>query len=314
MRNTTRLGLSIFLLLICIDIVLLAYAASRLAKFSSGKASRYGLKSVENPVLPISDAEIQQTISIIRTRLNEFGIDSPLVERSEAEGETIELLIPAVSNLDRVLHVLIADANIQLRPVAKGGQIPYRTKEAAESIANSLAGGRIQYDVVSYNDSGEKGWVILEKTALVASHEIRDAVAAEAGGLYGFNLVLTVDAGRRFADWTGEHVGDYLAIVLNNEVRSAPQVQNQIHDRVQISGSFSRQTAEDLALIMRSGPLPRRLSYVSEQLIASSRWTRKYGILSGVFAVALVILIGLCYRLVRARPSLQSIHNPFQDN
>lgn len=308
MRNTARLGLGIcLLLLICIDIVLLAYAASGLAKFSSGKVSRYGLRLVENAGLPISDAEIQQTILVIRERLDEFGIDSPLVERSEAEGETIALLIPPVANLDRVLHVLNADSNLQFRPVAKGAQIPYRTKLEAESMANSLAGD--QYDVVSYSDFAEKGWVILEKAALVTNHEIRDATAAETEGLYGVNLLLTVDAGKRLADWTGEHVGDYLAIVLNNEVKSAPRVQNQIHDRVQITGAFSRQTAEDLALVMRSGPLPRRLSYVSEQVVPSNRWTRKYGILTAVFAVALAILVGLCYRLVRARPSRKSNQN-----
>jgi SecD/SecF fusion protein len=217
--------------------------------------------------------------------------------------------MPPVPYLDRVLHALNADSNLQFRPVPKGAQVPYRTKEAAESMANNLAGGRDQYDVVSYSDFAEKGWVILEKAALVTSHEIRGATATETAGHYGVNLSLTADAGRRFAHWTGEHVGDYLAIVLNNEVKSVPKIQNQIQDRVEITGAFTRQMAEDLALVMRSGPLPRRLIYVSEQVITSNRWTRKYGILTGVFAVALVILVGLCYRLVRARPSRKSNQN-----
>src|SRR4029077_6170812 len=144
--------------------------------------------------------------------------------------------------------VLNADSNLQFRPVSKGAQIPYRSKEEAESMANSLAGG--QYDIVSYSDSAKKGWVILE-APLVTSHEIRDATATEAGGLYDLNLSLTADAGRGFAGWAREHVCDYLAIVLNNEVKSVPKIQNQIQDRVQITGGFTRQAAEDLALVLR---------------------------------------------------------------
>jgi preprotein translocase subunit SecD len=304
MRSTIRfIGLAVCFLLICFDIVAIFFAASRLAKFSSGKASRYGMKLMENSSSPVSDAEIQQTISIIHARLNGFGVDSPMVERSHAEGETIMLLLPPLSD-NHVLSVVNADAYIQLRPVPKAAQVPYRTKEAAESAVSNMVGGSDQYEVILYREhAGEQGWVILEKAALVTSHEIRNADTTESGGAYSINLLLTPDAGRRFADWTGQHIGDHLAIVLNDEAKSIPRIQDQIQERVRITGSFTRQSAQDLVLVIRSGPLPRRVMYVSEEAIASNRWTRKYGILTGVFALVFVILIGIVYRLMRFRPS-----------
>src|SRR5262249_56688209 len=72
------------------------------------------------------------------------------------------------------------------------------------------------------------------------------------------------------ADATGKHVGDQLAIVLNNEVKSAPRINSQISDRGQITGNFTKKAAEDLSLILRSGALPAKAVYLEERTVGPS--------------------------------------------
>src|SRR6185295_5541216 len=81
---------------------------------------------------------------------------------------------------------------------------------------------------------------------------------------------LLPDGARRFGDATGKHVGDQLAIVLNSEVNSAPRTNSQINDRGQITGSFTKTAAEDLALILRSGALPAKAVYLEERTVGPS--------------------------------------------
>ena len=69
---------------------------------------------------------------------------------------------------------------------------------------------------------------------------------------------------------TGKHVNDFLAIVLNNEVKSRATIQSQIHDQGQITGSFTKRQAEDLALILRSGALPAKAVYLEERTVGPS--------------------------------------------
>ena len=102
-------------------------------------------------------------------------------------------------------------------------------------------------------------WVVLEKNAVVTGMDMRNAQAGRSqygGTNWEIDFQLTPGGATRFGDATGKHVGDNLAIVMNNEVRSAPTINSQITDRGQITGGFTQQSAEDLALILRSGALP----------------------------------------------------------
>jgi protein-export membrane protein SecD len=305
MKKTNRIiGLITCFLLMCIDIAALAYVASRLVESRPGM--RYGMKLVDESDQPVSNAEIQQTINIMRARLNDFNVDSPSVERSNTEGETIEVILPPLSELDRVLSLLNANSYIEWRPVPLWAQTSYPTTEAAEAAAKSMPGTPDQYEVVSHRQDREQGgYMLLERAALVTSLEIRDARARGDGDHYSVDFRLTPEARQRFAQWTGEHIGEHLAIVLNNEVKSAPIIQAQIQGWVQITGSFTKQEAEDFALVLKSGPLPRKVMYVSEAATTSNRWSRKYVILTGVFALAFVLLIAIFYYVFKARLTLQ---------
>ena len=108
---------------------------------------------------------------------------------------------------------------------------------------------------------------MLEATPLLTGSDVRQASAAEdqyGGRAYHIGFELLPEGALRMAEWSGKNVGERLAIVFDDEIKSAPTVQGQLSDRGQISGQFSKAEAEDLAIILNAGSLPHKLTLRSE--------------------------------------------------
>jgi preprotein translocase subunit SecD len=109
---------------------------------------------------------------------------------------------------------------------------------------------------------------------------------------------LNNEGGRRFRTETGKHIGDNMAIVLDDKVMSAPVIQGAIGTRGQITmGGRDIQGAQDLALVLRAGALPVPLTVVDARTISASLGDDaiRQGLLSGLLAIGLVIAIMVGY-------------------
>jgi preprotein translocase subunit SecD len=109
---------------------------------------------------------------------------------------------------------------------------------------------------------------------------------------------LSNEGGRRFKSETGKHVNDYMAIVLDDRVMSAPVIKSAIGSRGQITmGGGSLQAAQDLALVLNAGALPVPLRVAESMQIGASLGQDSIhsAIVAGVIAVALVIVIMVGY-------------------
>jgi preprotein translocase subunit SecD len=242
---------------------------------------------------------------IIENRVNAFGVTEPVVQRHGGAGSyQILIQMPGIDDPERVKNTLNADSNLELRLVAKGTQIPYPTKEAAEAAIQGLTGG--PYEVFLYRSRPEdgsaavEGWVTLEKTPVVTGIDMRDARAITSqynSSTYQIDFSLLPGGAARFSKATGEHIGDSLAIVLNNEVKSAPRIDGQISDRGQITGGFSKRSAEDLALILKSGALPAKAVYIEERTVGPSLGADsiKQGVTASVAGLLFVVAFMLFY-------------------
>jgi preprotein translocase subunit SecD len=173
-----------------------------------------------------------------------------LVERSKVPGEEIVVRIPATLDAAKVKEVIVEPGRLALKLVAQNTQIPFPSREAAETALktfNSPAFEILPYKERYKEDGGMSGFVIVEKKAVITSMDLRDARAITSqynSSNYQIDFSLTPEGAVRISKATGEHVGDYLAIVLNNEVKSAPRIDGQINDRGQITGNFTRLEAE----------------------------------------------------------------------
>jgi preprotein translocase subunit SecD len=242
---------------------------------------------------------------IIDNRVNAFGVTEPIVQRHGGEGSyQILIQMPGIDDPERVKNTLNADSNLELRLVAKGTQIPYPTKEAAENAAKGQPGG--PFEVFPYRARADEGgtsldgFVVLEKTPVVTGIDMRDARAITSqynSSNYQIDFSLLPGGAARFSKATGEHIGDFLAIVLNNEVKSAPRIDGQINDRGQITGGFTKRSAEDLALILKSGALPAKAVYIEERTVGPSLGADsiRQGVTASIAGLLLVVGFMLFY-------------------
>jgi preprotein translocase subunit SecD len=252
----------------------------------------------------------EQAKAIIENRVNAFGVTEPTIQRQGGQGTyQIVIQMPGVDDPERVKNTLNADSNLELKLVAKGTKIPYPTKEEAEAAAKTTPPGNdpytSQYEVMFYRDrpesgSTQEGWVVVGKNPVISGLDMRDASARSSqygGSSYEIDFSLTPDGARRFGDATGKHVKDFLAIVKDNEVKSAPVINSQINDRGQISGNFTKKTAEDLALILRSGALPAKAVYLEERTVGPSLGADsiRQGVTASVAGMLAVVVFMLFY-------------------
>lgn len=253
-----------------------------------------------------SDTELAK--QIIDNRVNAFGVTEPTIQRHGGEG-TYQILIqmPGVDDPERVKNTLNADSNLELRLLAKGTQSnpPYPTREAAQAAA-MVGGGPEKTDIFPYRERGDdggvgqEGFVVLEKSVVITGLDMRDASAraSEYGGsAYEIDFSLQPNGATRFADITGKNVNEMLCIVLNNEVKSIARINQQIHDRGQITGSFTKRQAEDLALILRSGALPAKAIYLEERTVGPSLGADsiRQGVTASIAGLLAVVLVMLYY-------------------
>jgi preprotein translocase subunit SecD len=259
----------------------------------------------------LRDKATEQAKAIIENRVNAFGVTEPTIQRQGGEGTyQIVIQMPGVDDPERIKNTLNADSNLELKLVAKGTQVPYPTKEQAEAAAKSTPPGgdsyTSQWETFFYRErpdaggSVQEGWVVVGKNPVVTGLDMRDASATSSqygGAAYQIDFSLTPEGARRFGDATGKHIKDQLAIVMNNEVKSAPSINSQINDRGQITGNFTKKTAEDLALVLRSGALPAKAVYLEERTVGPSLGADsiRQGVTASIAGLLAVVLFMLFY-------------------
>ena len=106
---------------------------------------------------------------------------------------------------------------------------------------------------------------------MVTGRDLRNARAGRSEfQQWETDFTLTQDAARRFGRFTEANIGNRLAVVLDNQIRSVATIQSRIEDSGRITGQRSDQEASDLALVLRAGSLPAGIVYLEERTIGPS--------------------------------------------
>ncbi len=259
----------------------------------------------------IRESAHQQAINIVHNRIDQFGVAEPIVTPTGgADAYQILLQLPGVDDPERVKKLLQAESNLELRPVVGDARMNvYASPEDAQKGGYNPA----EHDILPYlereDDATTQGaeqapaaprYIVVEKKPIVVGQDLRDAAAIPdqfKSTNYEISFSLKPGGAAKFGAWTGENVGKDLAIVLNGQVRSAPRIQSQISDRGQITGRFSKQQSEDLALTLRSGALPARITYLEERTVGPSLGADsiRQGLISSVAGLTVVCLFLLFY-------------------
>jgi preprotein translocase subunit SecD len=244
---------------------------------------------------------VQQAIETIRNRIDQLGVSEPVIQEHGLGDYQILVQLPGVDDPARVKEIMQSTALLEIRQVLSG---PYPSEQAAMQSLN----GVLPPDAVLMKGTAgvhgqdpaaepEAYWVV-SRTSAVSGSDLRSADAGhDENGRADVNFNLTGDGGRRFAAFTGSHVGEKLGVVLDNRVKSVATIQEQIHDTGRITGSFTEQETQDLALTLRSGALPAGIKYLQEVTVGPSLGADsiRAGVRAAVIGMAVVMIFMLVY-------------------
>lgn len=264
----------------------------------------------------LADNATTQALNIIESRINALGIAEPTLQTHGAQSSHQLLLqMPGVQDPERVKDILKGESRLELvhviSPPNPSPATEYATQQ--EAIASLNSGGTIPPNrrvlpkserlekTQDPNQQKQKTWVVVETPAIIDGSELRNASAIPAQGGraddFEINFSLKKSGADKFGAWTGSHINEYMGVVLNDEVKSVAYIRSQIFDSGQITGRFTKQSAEDLALTLRSGALPAPIEYLEERTVGPSlgQDSIKAGVRASVVGLALVIVFMLFY-------------------
>ena len=265
----------------------------------------------------LAEQATEQADRIIRSRLDAVGVAEPLVQRHGAQSaHQILVQMPGISDPERVKELLKAESRLELvHVVGPPSPNPTQTFNTREEALESL-GGTVPANkkVLPYSERDEpttggstdttaqkpKKWVVVEWPAVVDGRELRNAVATtgRTGGTeYQIQFSLKPSGAEKFGAWTGANINQYMGVVLNDEVKSIAYIKSQIFDQGEITGRFTQQSAEDLALTLRSGALPAPIEYLEERTVGPSLGADsiRAGVRASIGGLIFVVLFMLVY-------------------
>jgi preprotein translocase subunit SecD len=271
---------------------------------SSGANNSWALTIKPSAATQIKNNAVQQAIETIRNRIDKLGVSEPTIQEHGLGDYQILVQLPGVDDPARVKEVMQNTAMLEIRQSLDGGT-SYPSEAAALQAHNGvlppnavLMKGRS----IGSKDTGESGevWYVVSRDAAVSGRDLRPGgsrVTQDENARPAVSFLLTGDGGRRFAAFTGEHVGDYLAVVLDNKVQEVARIQEQIHDEGRITGAFTDQQAKDLALVLNSGALPASIRYLEERTVGPSLGADsiRHGVQAAVIGMAAVLIFMLVY-------------------
>ncbi len=215
----------------------------------SENAMKFSLMMTEEETERTKQNAIKQAVDTIRNRLNEFGLAEPTVAKQGEDKILVE--VPGIKTQEdeqRIRELIARAAHLQLMAVDEDriARVDTMSAEEAKSYGNVILP-----DV----KTSEK--YLLRAIPVLDGSMLTDAkVGFDEGNQPVINFTLNGQGAKIFGDFTGKYVGKRMAVVLDNKVYSAPNINERIGGgRVQISGHFELSEAHDLAIALRSGAL-----------------------------------------------------------
>jgi len=248
-------------------------------------------------------SSVQQALQTIRNRVDQLGVTEPVIqEHGPAEEFQILVQLPGVDDPARVKDIIKSTALLELKIVEPGGG-PFPSREAALAQSGGVVpeGKQLLPSVRRFNDASSgstEEWYLLNKVASITGRDLKTAnPSSDEFGKPAVSFNLTSDGADRFEKVTSANIGKQLAIVLDGKVQSAPSIRGQIRDSGQISGSFTLEQANDLALVLRSGALPASLTYLEERTVGASLGNDsiRQGVVASIVGLAAVVVFMVIY-------------------
>ncbi len=276
---------------------------------SAGSANSLVWELQDFEIKRIKDSAINQALETIRNRIDQFGVVEPVVQRQGLKQIVVQL--PGVKEPKRAKDLIKETALLEFKMLDEDNQLrlelPARIpkdKEAeiVQQFESQLPeGDQILFERAVEKDTGREYRIpyLVKKRVMLTGDVLKDARVSigEFNDPY-VSIEFDTRGGREFERITGEHIKQRMAVVLDNTIYSAPVIQERISGgRAQITGTFSTQEANDLAIVLRAGALPAPLKIVQDLTVGPSLGQDSIdkGIRATIIAGAMVIIFMVAY-------------------
>ena len=257
----------------------------------------------------IKKQSVSQALETIRNRIDEFGVSEPLIQQQGLRQIVVQL--PGVKDPGRAKALIKNTALLEFKmldedhPLTK--ELPSSVPAGKEEEILKEFGPKIPPDdeiLFERNVDKETARVtktpyLVKKRAVLTGDVLTDA-RVEIGEFQTSRVAFTLDStgAKLFERLTAENVKKRMAIILDNTIYSAPVIQERIGGgRGQISGTFTTEEANDLAIVLRAGALPAPVKILQDLTVGPSlgRDSIQKGVLSTLIAGAVVIVFMILY-------------------
>ena len=241
-----------------------------------------------DPTQDLKDA-VNVALEIIRNRVDQFGVSEPTISRQGTDRIIVDLA--GIEDTQRAVELIGKTALLEFKLVDEKGDL------------NKALEGKLPPDdeiLYEYVDGNPRPYLIKRET-LLPGRFIKDTrVEIDSWGQPYIALEFDSEGAQIFAEITGTHVGERLAIVLDNVVKSAPVIKTRIPEgKAVIEGRFTLEEANELRIILKSGALPIPFDIIQNTTVGPSlgRDSIRKGLVSGVIGfIGVVLFMGIYYR------------------
>lgn len=247
---------------------------------------RFSAHFSSSEVKRLEDMALDQALRTIRNRIDQFGVAEPDIRKQS--DNRIQVQLPGISDPARAVQIIGQTAHLEFHLV----------RDDVDISKPVLPQGVIVLPMLEKGQGGERQ-IAVERDAMLTGEDVTDARPSfdqlnQAYVMLNFNN----RGARIFERVTGENVGKGMAIVLDGKVYSAPVIRERIGGgRASISGNFTTEEAQDLAIVLRAGSLPAPVTVLEERTVGPSLGQESIdsGILASVVGAGLVIVFMIVY-------------------
>jgi len=243
----------------------------------------------------IRDETLAQAVETIRRRVDALGVSEPIIAPHGDRGDQILVQLPGYEDVARAKNIIKSTARLELKLAEDG---PAGSPEQLLAGRQAPPPGTEILPGVPEQGNQPVYWLV-QRTPVITGRDLKNARQSidYETNLPNVSFTLKAEAAAKFGRATAANIGRQLAIILDGRVESAPTIQSRITDQGQITGRYTLEEAQDLALKLRSGALPASLEYQEERTVGPSLGADsiRSGIMASLVGLALVVLFLLIY-------------------
>ncbi len=232
------------------------------------------------------DRTMQQSLEIIRRRVDEAGTREPTIQRQGTDRILIQ--VPGVGSAEELKALIGTTARLTFHPVT--------------GSASSLEDDTASREIILPDADDESEFYRLEESPTLTGENLTDAQPGfDQNSQPSVNFTLDGIGSRRFCEYSQDNVRSFFAIALDGEVLTAPQIREPIcGGSGQITGNFSVESSTNLAILLRAGALPAELTFLEERTIGPELGADSIAAgqtAATVAGIAVLVFMGLSYGL-----------------